>query len=105
MSSRQPKHRKGNPGESDHDTRQGRVEIPDAVQVVELIKISAFQSRNGDFGNPSPEVNQSDPEGNQPAGEEEEVYLLFHRVCLFGRVLKVVWCSRLTLIIRLGMHN
>jgi hypothetical protein len=85
VSPRPPKHSKGNPGECDHDTSQGRVEIPDAVQVVELIKISAFQSRNDDFGDPSPEENKSNSDGNQPAGQEEEVYLLFHGVCLFGQ--------------------
>ncbi len=90
-SPRPPKHSNGNPSESDHDTRQGSVEIPDAVQVVELIKISAFQSRNDDFGNPAPEVNQSDSEGNQPAGKEEEVYLPFLHVCSFGHGLKVLW--------------
>ena len=99
---RPAKHGESNPCESDHHTSQRRVEIPDAMQIVELVKIPAFQSGNNNFRNPSPKENECDPDRNQPASKQEEVNLFFHRLLLSMLSLRVMTLaldgSRLNLI-------
>jgi len=59
----------GNPGEGNHDASQRRIQIPDTVQIVKLVKAATLQCWHHNLGNPSSEVYERDTDGNEPAGE------------------------------------
>ena len=63
------KDQQGHPNERYEDAGLGRVEVPDAMEVVQLHKSSAFEGWNYDFLYPSAKIDASNGGGQQPAGE------------------------------------
>jgi len=84
-----PKYRHRKPHEGEHSKGERRIEIPDAVQVIELVEVPALQSRNQDVPDPAGHEDERSTGGNEPASEQKKVHLLFHSlvICLFGCVI------------------
>jgi hypothetical protein len=66
------KDQQGQPNERNDDAGLRRVEVSDAMEVVQLHKISAFKGWNYNFLYPSAKIDASNGGGQQPASEWDE---------------------------------